>query len=342
MKVIESYSSPIQSGILLNANEVSENISDIIKEEIKKCIDTIDFNRYPDDSCKKLLEAYSKYIQVPSSQILCGNGSDQMLDLIMSKYLSKGKVLYTIAPDFGMYDYYATKFDATVLKYNCAEDGSFDVDDFIRYGLKHKVDMVIFSNPNNPTGHYLENKDVLKIVEAFKDIPFIDDEAYIEFAKESMMPYIGWYPNFFITRTLSKVFGLASIRTGFLIGSKENMEELRKIKVPYALNTLSQEIACIALQHIDIVQKRVQPIVERREAIVQMDFKHIRMYPSSANYFMLRCSNLDRLKEMFEKEKIVIRTYANKDYVRITIGNAFENEKVVSILKQFEQEENNA
>lgn len=247
MKTIESYTSHIQSGTLLNANEVNENISDTIKEEIKDLIDRIDFNRYPDDGCARLLDAYSHYIGVPSDQILCGNGSDQMLDLIMSKYLSKGKVLYTISPDFGMYDYYATKFDATVLKYQCHEDGSFDVDDFIAFGLDHNVDMVIFSNPNNPTGHYLENKDVLKIVEAFKDIPFIDDEAYVEFAKESMMKYIGQYPNFFITRTLSKVFGLASIRTGFLIGSKENIAQLRAIKVPYALNTLSQEIAIIAL-----------------------------------------------------------------------------------------------
>ena len=337
MKKIESYTAHKQTGILLNANEVSNNVSDEIRQEIKNMIDTVDFNRYPDDTYSDLLEAYSNYIHVPANQILCGNGSDQMLDLIMSYYLSKGKTLYTIDPDFGMYDYYATKFDAKVLKFKCEEDGSFDIDAFIQYGKENHVDMVIFSNPNNPSGHYLKNEDVLKIVEAFKDIPFVDDEAYIEFADESMMEYIGKYPNFYITRTLSKIFGMAAIRTGFLIGSKENMEQLYKIKVPYALNTLSQQVAMIALGHIDEVMDRVKPIVKNREMILSYPYQDIKAFDSQANFIMLKASQLDVLKQMFEDENIVIRTYQNKDYIRITIGNDEQSKKVFELLKEYDR-----
>ena len=342
MKKIESYQAHTQSGILLNANEVNINVSNQIKARIKDLIDTVDFNRYPDDTYQKLLEAYGKYIQKPTSQILCGNGSDQMLDLIMSYYLSKGKTLYTLNPDFGMYDYYATKYDAKVLKFNCEKDGSFDIDAFIQYGKENDVDMVIFSNPNNPSGNYLKNEDVLKIVEAFKDIPFIDDEAYVEFAQESMMEYVGTYPKFFVTRTLSKIFGLAALRTGFLVGPEKEMDQLRAIKVPYALNTLSQEIATIALDYVDDVLARVQPITEARKVFMEREYKDIVIYPSSANFFMMTCSNLERLKEMFVEKNIVIRTYNNKDYVRITIGNEDENEMVLSILDAYDKEASHA
>lgn len=338
MKQIESYTAHKQDGILLNANEVSDNINEALKKDIKALIDTIDFNRYPDNDCLELRKAYGKYIQFNEEQILCGNGSDQMLDLIMSYYLSSGKTLYTLSPDFGMYDYYASRYDARILKFPCEKDGSFDVDQFIEMGKKNHVDFIIFSNPNNPTGHYLKNEEMLRIVEAFKDIPFVDDEAYIEFAQESMLPYINQYEHFYITRTLSKVFGLASIRTGFLIGNQKNIETLSKIKVPYSLNTLSQKIAVHALNYIEDALKRVKPICCDRDELLKQKFKGIELIPSHANFILVYSSNISLLKQLFEDSHIVIRTYPDKDYVRITIGNKEENQKVFEVLKQFEKE----
>ncbi|MGM9947715.1 pyridoxal phosphate-dependent aminotransferase [Floccifex sp.] len=337
MKKIESYQTHNQKGILLNANEVSDNIDEILKKQIKERIDFIDFNRYPDTDCIELRKTYGNYIHMPYEQILCGNGSDQMLDLIMSYYCSSNKTVLTLDPDFGMYDFYASRYDAKVIKYTCKEDGSFDVDDFISFGKQNKVDFIIFSNPNNPSGHYLENKDILKIVKAFPDIPFVDDEAYIEFAKESMMEYIDQFPNFFITRTLSKVFGMAAIRTGFLIGSKQNIERLSNIKVPYALNTVSQQIAICALHSIETALNRVQPICQRREQLLNMKFKDITIYPSHANFVLVKATKLDVLKTLFEQNHIQIRTYNNKDYIRITIGNELEHQQVISIFNQYQE-----
>ncbi|MDD7281551.1 histidinol-phosphate transaminase [Floccifex sp.] len=338
MKKIESYQTNTSKGILLNANEVSDNLSQQIKEEIKKGIDSIAFNRYPDTDCVELRKKYGQYINISYEQILCGNGSDQMLDLIMSYYLGPDKTMLTLSPDFGMYDYYASRYGANILKFKCEKDGSFDIDEFIDYAKKQKVDLVIFSNPNNPTGHYLDNSQILKIVEALQDIPFIDDEAYIEFACESMIQYVNQYNNFYVTRTLSKVFGLAAIRTGFLIGSKQNIEILSKIKVPYALNSISQMIAVVALNHIDEVMERIEPIKERRNQLMNAEYKDIIVYPSSANFVMVTCSNISYLKQLFENRKVIIRTYVDCDYVRITIGNEEELQIILDVFDQYERD----
>ena len=153
-----------------------------------------------------------------------------------------------------------------------------------------------------------------------------------------MLPYINQYEHFYITRTLSKVFGLASIRTGFLIGNQKNIETLSKIKVPYSLNTLSQKIAVHALNYIEDALKRVKPICCDRDELLKQKFNGIELIPSHANFILVYSSNISLLKQLFEDSHIVIRTYPDKDYVRITIGNKEENQKVFEVLKQFEKE----
>ncbi len=337
---MKMYETHVQTGLLLNANEASYNVSDDILNEIKDMLSEVAFNRYPDESDDTLLETYAQVMGLDASQLMAGNGSDQMLGFLIGSFLGKGKTLYTWNPDFSMYDYYASSYDASILKYDVAMNGSFDLDDFIQKGKENHVDMVMFSNPNNPTGHCLYADEVIRIVEAFGDIPVVVDEAYMEFSDRSVLDKIEDYSNLYVCRTMSKAYGMAGIRLGFLACSKENMSKLRPYGVPYALNTITQKIGTIVLRHADEYKEKIAETKRVRNEYFEVlsQFKTMTFYPSQANFIRgVVSKNKDRLRTLFTEADIIIRDYPN-DTFRLTVGTPEENARVLEVLNQFEKE----
>ena len=210
MKKIQTYETMKQEGILLNANENPRPLPEAVMAEILEAIRDLPLNRYPDTDETELLQAYGKWTGLVEEMLLAGNGSDQMLGYLIGTFLGRDKILYTFDPDFSMYDYYAGSYEAKVRKFDINEDGSLDIDAFIEEGRKNNADLVIFSNPNNPSGHCLSLSECEKITAAFAPLPVVIDEAYIEFAdEESAVQLLDRYDNLYVTRTLSKAFGLA-------------------------------------------------------------------------------------------------------------------------------------
>lgn len=337
-KKIESYTSHVQKGILLNANEGSNNLDTKIIEEIKESMNDIAFNRYPDNDQTELLEAYGKVIGVKKENLLAGNGSDQMLGLLIGTFLSKEKKLYTFDPDFSMYDYYASCYEADVKKYPLNDDGTLDVDAFIENGKD--VSLVMFSRPNNPSGYCLSQEEIKKVLEGFQDIPVVVDEAYIEFAKEdSAIQLLKEYNNLYVTRTLSKAYGVAGIRVGFLISNEENMKVMKSGSVAYALNSVTMKIGTIVLKYADTFQKQAKIISQKRDAMYEQvkNLNKITFYPSQGNFLHGKTDNKEKLLKMCEEKNIVIRNYKD-DTFRITIGNDDENQVVLEVLKKYEEE----
>ena len=272
MKDIKEYKTHTQQGILLNANEMSDNLSSSILKEIQEKIVNLDFNRYPDNDCIRLREDYSALLNVRIENVLAGNGSDQILGLLIGYFLKKGKTLLTLDPDFSMYDYYCGTYDANLLKYPTRDDGSFDVENFVRYAIDNKVDMILFSNPNNPTGFLLTNEEIKVLLKQLNTIPVVIDEAYAEFAKESATELIDQFDNLYITRTLSKAYALAGARVGFLVSNEKNIKQIHKANVPYVLNCVSQMIAMITLKHVEEFRNRIESIKKKRDEIdLQID-----------------------------------------------------------------------
>lgn len=340
MKQIVSYTAAKQEGIILNANEMSSNLKDEIRAEIAQAVSEISFNRYPDTDQTELLEAYSGIIGLPAEQLLAGNGSDQLLGFVIGYYLGRGKRLYTFDPDFSMYDYYASGYEAEMVKYDLTPGRKLDVDDFIENGRKQDIHMVMFSNPNNPSGMCLSVSDIRRIAEAFADIPVVVDEAYIEFAdEESAVSLLDEFDKLYVTRTLSKAYGLAGMRVGFLAGRKENMAKLKQAFVPYALNAFSMKTAVIVLSHKDEIAGNIRAVRAERKRVYEAvkDMGKIRFYPGQANFLYASCSDKDALMEMFAEAGIVIRNYKGTDRLRITIGNKDENDQVLAVLKRFEE-----
>ena len=339
MKNIESYAARTNGAIMLNANECYKNISAEIVKELQAAIADLALNRYPDESSSELIHAYAQVKGISSDHLLAGNGSDEMLGLMIGYFLGKGKKLLTLSPDFSMYDYYASLHESEVVKFPCAEDGSFIAADFIEFGREHHVDMVLFSNPNNPTGHFVSNRELCKIVEAFPRIPIIIDEADGEFARESMLEYLDTYGNLYVTRTLSKAFGFAGARLGFLLSNPANIADLKPMLVPYNISSLAQKAGVIVLRHAAEYELLVEEVQLERDMLYHKlkQLQNVTFYPSQANYLYGRSNYKQELLEAMEKEGIVIRNYEGADSFRITVGSPRENAIVLSVLQEFDR-----
>ncbi|MBB6622754.1 histidinol-phosphate transaminase [Clostridium gasigenes] len=341
MKEVNLYDNGVdEKGIRLNGNESYIALDEKNLFKIITLMKNVELNRYPDTEGLKVRACYAKYAKVKAENIIMGNGSDEMLSLVIGSTIGKGKRILTLDPDFSMYDFYATLNDGEIIKYKVNEDGSFDIQDFIMFGIESNVDLIMFSNPNNPTGFALPNEAIIELLKAFKDTKVVIDEAYYEFNKESIVEYINEYKNLLVTRTLSKAWGLAAIRIGFLIGNEELIKKLRDYKVPYNVNSLSQVVAENMLGNTERVILDSNVIIEEREKLfsnlkeLQKESSlEIKFYKSSANYIFGRTNYKDVLIKALNNKGIVIRNFSD-DSFRITVGSEFENNKVVETIRK--------
>lgn len=326
--------------IRLNANESYINIDKELTFSIASIISKVEFNRYPETTNKELIRAYSKYVGVDESNILAGNGSDEMIGLLINSYISKGKKVLTLDPDFTMYDFYSSINEGDIVKFKITGDKVWDVNKFIEFGLENNPDMIVFSNPNNPTGLSISLEEIEKIVEAFKDKIVVIDEAYYEFYGVTAVPLINNYKNLYITRTLSKAWGLASLRVGFLIGNIESIKKVTKYKVPYTINTLSQKISRDVLKNKEKLKENVEKIVSGREDLYKAlkDIEKeaaltIKIYPSKANFIYGETPYRNALEKALENRGIIIR-YIKEDGFRITVGTPAEDKKLLQVIRE--------
>ena len=267
--------------------------------------------------------------------VMFGNGSDEMLGLIIGLNIKKGKKLYTLKPDFSMFDYYATFHEGSVIKYQIDLDKGFNVLDFIENGKKENVSMILFSNPNNPTGNLISSDDIKIILNEFKDIPVVIDEAYGEFSNSTMMYEIYNYPNLYVTKTLSKAYGVAGIRLGMILSNSENIKNLKEMKVPYNVNSITQYIGSIIIKHKKETDEYIKEIIERREKfynnLISRNYDDLTIYKSFSNFIYFKSKLKSELISNFEENGISIRNF-NDDSFRITIGSEEEMEEVLNII----------
>lgn len=324
--------------IRLNGNESSRNISKEMLEEVLKDIKSIEFNRYPEDSSIDLKLKYARYANVSEENIIVGNGSDEMLSLVISSCINKGDKVLTVNPDFSMYDFYINLNEGEIVKLDCNEDGGYKIEDFIKLGLENSVKLILFSNPNNPTGNSISNEDIIKILNSFKDTIVLVDEAYYEFNDESIVDEINNYKNLLITRTLSKAWGGAALRVGFLIGNKDRINILKSNKVPYNVNSLSQIIASKILDDREEMINTVNEVKKERARVykelkyIEKNTSKIKFYKSKGNYIFGRSSNKKELFNVLKENKISIRSF-NDDTFRVTIGSIDENNKFLEVIR---------
>lgn len=315
-------------GVFLDANE-NPNESGI--------------NRYPDPYQQELKNIISKIKGVNTKNVLIGNGSDEVLDLLFRAFCEpKVDNIITCTPSYGMYNVLSELNNVENRKIVLKEDFEIDSDEIIG-NVDDNTKLIILCSPNNPTGKLIPLKQIELILEKVSCLVVVD-EAYIDFsADEGALSLLQKYDNLIISQTLSKYYGMAGLRLGLCFASEEILSVLNRIKPPYNVNTLSQEKAIEVLKQFDSNYKK--EVIDERDKMFdelnKLSFVE-KVFPSDANFLLAKTKDANLLYDELLKQKIIIRNRTKEmlceNCVRISIGTKEENVKLIKALKDIEDE----
>ena len=328
--MVPYHSKLITDGIILNANESPVMPPKAVIDEINNKITKIDYNRYPDMDEVNLNKAIAKRYNVKPENISSGVGSDELLDVVFRATLEPNDIVLGFSPSFSMYKVFAELVGAKYIPVLGDENGIFKIDDMINAIKEYNPKLVLICTPNNPTGQYFTEAEVRKIIES-TDALIALDLAYIDFAKKDYCHLGVEYDNVIAFKTFSKAMALPSIRVGYAISKKENIDMIDAIKAPYSVSTISQIIAEIAISKFDLYKGQIKMIVAERENLYN-ELKKLGfvVYPSEANFLYVLFD--DKYNDALLKNKIYIRRF-NSGIYRITVGTSYENQKLLEVLK---------
>jgi histidinol-phosphate aminotransferase len=291
----------------------------------------------------ELKERISRIKGVPPQNIFLGNGSDEIIDLLFRAFCNPGKdSVILLPPTYGMYEVSANINDVFIKKVHLTNDFALDLES-ISEVADDLTKLIFICSPNNPTGNSVDREDVEIILNNFNGIVVVD-EAYINYSKQrSFISELTEYPNLVVMQTLSKAWGLAGARIGMCFASEEIVSVLNKIKPPYNIGLPSQELALKALDHVELVNERIKVTVREREML----FKQLallpyvmRIYPSEANFLLVRVTDASALYSFLINRGIIVRDRSKVELcegcLRITVGTPEENIQLLRTLKEFQ------
>ena len=298
-------------------------------------------NRYPDPNQIKLKEVISKRKGINSNQLLLGNGSDEVLDLIFRAFCEPNTDnIITLPPTYGMYSVLANL--NAIENREVLLDSNFEPNvEGILDAIDAQTKIIFLCSPNNPTGNTFSRERIEKILSSFRGLVVID-EAYIDFSeKESWLTKLESYPNLIICRTLSKAYGMAGLRIGSLFASSSIISILNKIKPPYNINVLSQEKAFEELLNKNKFKNTITSIKEEKNILIKvlLEVNFVKkVYTSDTNYLLIEVDDALKRYDQLLKNGIVVRNRSSQplcsNCLRISIGTKEENSKLIQIIKQ--------
>lgn len=297
------------------------------------------YNRYPDPHQVKLKAAISQVKAVNTDRIFLGNGSDECIDLLYRCFCQPGKDNVIICPPtYGMYQVSAEINDVAIKKATLLDSYQLDL-----VHLENLVDentkIIWLCSPNNPTGNCLNREDIEMVLNNFNGLVVVD-EAYINFARQrSWVQELQEYPNLVVLQTFSKAWGLAGLRLGMAFASPEIVEVLDRVKPPYNINQVTQELALQALEEVGQVNDMIRLLVDMRDALAEVlvQLPNVeKVYPSDANFLLVKMKDARGIYNKLLEQGIVVRDRSNvklcEDCLRITIGTEQENTMLVDAL----------
>ncbi|HRN44884.1 MAG TPA: histidinol-phosphate transaminase [Flavobacterium sp.] len=298
-------------------------------------------NRYPDPQQMSVKAILAKQKNVKLNQILLGNGSDEVLDLLFRAFCEpKVDNVITLPPTYGMYGVLANINAVENKEVLLSNDFQPQIEK-IMADVNENTKIIFLCSPNNPTGNSFSDESVVYLLQNFKGLVVID-EAYIDFSnKESWINELDEYPNLVITQTLSKAYGLAGIRLGICYASTEVISVLNKIKPPYNVNELSQKRALERLADTDKISTEIASIIRQREDLLEV-LLHVefvkKIYPTEANFILVKVDDANKRYAELIAKGIVIRNRTMQplcdNCLRLTVGTELENRKLMAVLKQ--------
>ena len=331
---------PEATDIKLNQNENPYDLPPAIKDEIAQFCRERPFNRYPNFVPEALKAKLSGYSGVPAKGIMVGNGSNEMLLVLLLALSRQSGNVILCQPTFTLYRLLATGIGAIERTVFLKNDLSFDVKKICEAASQYPRSLMVLCSPNNPTGCALTESDIKAILKAHTGF-LVLDQAYVEFGGYSAVPLLKSNPNLIITRTFSKAFSGAGLRLGYMLGTPDVVQEISKIKLPYNINFFSEQVAQVLLDNADLLRPRVQELSARRDSLfaflASMPFDAV--YPSAANFILMRTKRNNELFLFLKKKSILVRDVSQypmlENCLRVNVGSNEETLAFEAAVKEF-------
>lgn len=320
----------------LDFNENTVGCSPKVIECLREKLTADRLSIYPEyaDALREL----SSFFNVSPDEFTMTNGTDEAIQLLVNTFVEDGGEVITLKPSYAMYRFYAEVAGAPVreVEYN-ADPLLFPLENLLA-AIRPNTHAVMLANPNNPTGTGFDLDVAEKIIAAAPQAAVLIDEAYFEFSGVTALPWIRRYPNLFVSRTFSKVYGMAAMRCGCLFSSAENVQWLRKAQSPYSVNALAVLAARAAVRDTEYVGNYVSEVLAARDLVCrEFDRLCIRYIPSRANFVLMQVGERAiAIRDALRERGVLVRdrSYEIPGYVRVTIGTRAQIERFLTELEK--------
>lgn len=320
----------------LDWNECTLPIDEDFNNILLTSLNDINFFEYPNINNIKLLDALANYCNININNIQIFNGSDSALHHIFATFLNDNCKVLIYYPNYTQVETYIKLYTKKIIYSNIVKpfyEHSYEFD------IIKDVNVIYFSNPNNPTGVCLDYSHILQLIETYPDKLFIIDEAYYEFSKKTCSHLVKTFNNLIITRTFSKAFSLASMRLGYICASPILIEYINKIRNTKEVNSFAQILGLKALENYKYIEHRIKTIVENREKFKKiLEINKIPFTNSESNFVLIKVKNSNHISKILYDNDILVRDrgmfYGIENTIRITIGSLDENKKIIDLINK--------
>lgn len=329
--------------IRLHANENWFNPLEEIKDQLIERISGICLQEYPDPDSTELKQALSEYTGVKTQELICTNGSDELIKIIFESFAKAGDAIVIHSPTFIEYEVMSEIRGCTTVAVPPKDDLSPDVDGIINAAVTQSAAITFICNPNNPTGYVFTLRDLGRIIDSVPGIVVVD-EAYMEFSQMSLIGKPYNKDKVVIMRTLSKAFGAAALRVGYGIAAESLIEKMNKVKMPYNLSSLSQVSAVVLLENRSRLEKIVSDIRRERMRVYSLLSEigektgKLEVFPSFGNYILLRSSMTAEIEAALSKSGYKVRVFEHDDNLkgcmRFSVTEPRVNSAVIDIIRK--------
>ncbi len=322
----------------LDANERSGLLPPSIRREFSVQLRRIESNRYPDMGASQLRQLLADEYHVTAEQVLVGNGSSELIAAVCATFGGAGRPVVYQWPSFSMYPIYAAMAESPAIAAPLGKDFSVSPTVVLEAVRQSNAKLLILCNPNNPTGNAIPPEVVREILEQ-SPCPVLLDEAYMEFYGESCTSWLAEFPRLMVARTFSKAYGLAAARVGYLLAAPELCAAIGKRLLPYHTNAYSLTLAEICFRRREEVLNAVYYVILRRDRMAEQikKLEMIEVFPSVANFLLIRVTQPAALHKIFAERGVGVRNFSYvpelAGCLRITVGSPADNSQTMQCLR---------
>lgn len=340
VRAIRAYHLPsLHASVKINQNENPFNAPEEIRREVLSRLERRPWSRYPPFVPSNLLEKLAAHTGWRADGILAGNGSNELIQALMTATVSHGTKVIVIEPTFTLYGQFTKILGGEVISVLLNDNLTFNVPRIASRQALSKADMLFLCSPNNPTGCSISERDIRLLLRNTEGLVVVD-QAYVEFGGDNFVPLLAEYPNLIILRTFSKAMAMAGLRVGYMLAAPELVQEINKAKLPYSINFFSVTAAEVALERFHYLEPLIDTIKSERNRLFAelQTIEGLIAVPSSANFILIRTRiGATELFEALHARGILVRDVSKypmlSDFVRITVGTHAENDRLLHELR---------